>query len=218
MRGGRKEMSMPYTPVARSRVLAAAAALALVASVLMTSAARAQFLPAVFYGTGLQPGQTVAVYVGDMFCGSTVVNEQGEWLYQVAADASCGPTEGAPVTFAVNDQVMTSNPPATWQSGGIPAGSIATGYALTPSEGEALPEPAGSATGTPGTDGSATGTPGGDGTGTATSTGTAEGNGGSDTDSDDGGGSGMLFVGLGVVLLAAAAAGGFFIYRRNAAG
>lgn len=208
---------MPYSPVVRFRAVAAAALLTLVLSFLAVGAARAQFLPAVFYGTGLQAGQVVAAYINDQFCGSTTVNEQGEWILQIAADASCGPTEGAPVAFAVNDQLMTAEPPAIWQSGGIPTGSIATGYAFTPANGEA---PGRGATGTPvaGGTGSATGTPGagGSATGTATSTAAAESSDEAAAD-DDGGSNTLVFAGIGVVVLAAAAAGGFLLYRRNAA-
>jgi hypothetical protein len=211
-------MLMPHTMVNRPRALVAAASLALVLSLFAPGAARAQFLPAVFYGTGLQPGQSVDAYVYDKFCVSTTANDRGEWVLQIPAEAPCGPTDGAPVTFTVDSQVMTSAPAATWQSGGIPAGSIATGYTLTPGSGVTLP-PAPSVTATPplGSSGTTTGTPGADGTGTATSTGTAEGNGDSSEDGDDDGGNSMLFAGLGVVAVAAAAAGGFFLYRRNAA-
>lgn len=203
---------MPHTIVNRPRALLTAASLALVLSLFASGAARAQFLPAVFYGTGLQPGQTVDAYVYDKFCGSTTANDRGEWLLQIPAGAQCGPTDGAPVTFTVDRQVMTSDPPATWQSGGIPAGSIPTGYTLTPGNGVTLP-PAPSVTGTPEPGSATTGTP----AATATGTGTAEGNGESSEEGDDGGGNSMLLVSLGVVVVAAAAAGGFFLYRRNAA-
>ncbi len=203
---------MPHTIVNRPRALVAAASLALVLSLFAPGAAHAQFLPAVFYGTGLQPGQRVDAYVYDKFCGSTTTNDRGEWLLQIPAGAQCGPTDGAPVTFTVDSQVMASDPPATWQSGGIPAGSIPTGYTLTPGNGVTLP-PAPSVTGTPTPGGTTTGTPAATGTGTAT----ADGSGDSSEDGADSDGNGMLLVGLGVVVVAAAAAGGFFLYRRNVA-
>lgn len=206
---------MPHTTVARTRAVAAATLLTLMLSLFAAGAARAQFLPAVFYGTGLEAGQTVAVYINAKFCSSTVVNDSGEWILQVAANAACGPADGVPVTFVVNGQVMVAEPSATWQSGGIPAGSIATGYTLTPGDG-VIPAPSGEATGTPGA-GSTTGTPtaGGSGSG-STATGTPAAEGSEDTADDEGGSNTAVFAGIGVVVLAAVAAGGFLLYRRNA--
>lgn len=207
---------MPHTTVARTRAVAAATLLTLMLSLFAAGTARAQFLPAVFYGTGLEAGQTVAVYINAKFCSSTVVNDSGEWILQVAADAACGPADGVPVTFVVNEQVMTAEPPATWQSGGIPAGSIATGYTLTPGDGM-IPAPSGEVTGTPGAEGtgSATRTPGAGGSG-STATGIPTAGGSEDTADDEGGSNTAVFAGIGAVVLAAAAAGGFFLYRRNA--
>lgn len=181
---------MAHTTVARVRTVAAAGALTLVLSLFVAGVAQAQFLPAVFYGTGLEAGQTVEAFIDGRSCGSTTTNAAGEWKLQIAPDAPCAPapetplTDGAGVTFTIDGEAATAEPAATWESGGIPAGSIRTGYALT-ADGEG---------------------------------GGGETGGGSETAAeDDGGGSNAaLLIGGGVVVLLAAAAGGFFILRRNA--
>ncbi|MEZ4554465.1 MAG: hypothetical protein AB7L91_00885 [Dehalococcoidia bacterium] len=119
----------------RRRVLAAALALSIVASFAAVRAADAQFLPAVLYGGGLESGQTVEVLIGGVSCGSTTASEEGEWVIQVPVEAPCNPEAGDAITFKLDGVEATSSPAATWESGGIPTGSVATGYSLTAAAG-----------------------------------------------------------------------------------
>jgi hypothetical protein len=182
---------MSYTTIARTRAVAAVASLVLVLGVLAGGVAHAQFLPAVFYGTGLEAGQTVEAFIEGKSCGSTKTNDAGEWIMQIPPDAPCAPAPGTPISrgatvaFTLDGQPAAVDPPATWESGGIPTANIRQGYTLTV-------EGAGGS----GNIGAETA---------------------ADGDSDGGRSNAMLLVGGGVILLVAAAAGGFFLFRRNSA-
>jgi len=121
----------------RFGLVAAAAALMLTLGLAAAGSASAQVLPAVLYGKGLTAGQTVAASIGGKQCGTATVTAAGEWTMQIASDNSCGPTDGAAISFTVNGQAATASPAATWKSGGTPS-DIANGYKLTVSQATAL--------------------------------------------------------------------------------
>jgi len=125
--------------IARRRSLALALALTLLASMTVVTAARAQFLPAVLYGGGLKSGQKVEALINGVSCGTTTASAKGEWVLQVPVEAPCKPKAGDPIAFKVDGAEATSAPAANWESGGIPTGSVKTGYALTVGDGGSSP-------------------------------------------------------------------------------
>lgn len=121
---------MPYRTASR-RPLLAVLALAILASMATVGSAEAQFLPAIVYGGGLKTGQKVEAFIDGKACASTTASARGEWVMQIVVDAPCAPKPGAAITFKVDGASATSSPEATWQSGGIPTGSVKSGYTLT---------------------------------------------------------------------------------------
>lgn len=83
------------------------------------------------YGGSLKAGQKVEALVDGAVCASTTASPKGEWVMQVSPDSPCKPKPGAAISFKVDGAAATSNPAATWESGGIPKGSVQTGYTLT---------------------------------------------------------------------------------------
>ncbi len=120
-----------FQPIARRRSLAIVFALVALASLAASRAAEAQFLPAVLYGGGLKAGQKVEAFIGGVSCGSTTASAKGEWVLQIPAEAPCKPQASNGITFKVDGVEATSAPAATWESGGIPTGSVKTGYTLS---------------------------------------------------------------------------------------
>lgn len=179
----------------RFGLVAAAAALVLGLGLAAAGSASAQVLPAVLYGKGLTAGQTVAASIGGKQCGTATVTAAGEWTMQITSDNSCGPTDGAAISFTVNGQAATASPAATWKSGGTPS-DIANGYKLTVSQ--ATPTATASATAAA----TATATPAPPKTGNAGLLGTDGGNGG-------------LWLLLGFAAVAGAAVAGRQLYGRR---
>jgi cobalamin biosynthesis Mg chelatase CobN len=206
---------MPNRTILAPGILAAAALVGVLASLIVAQTARAQFLPAVLYGTGLRSGQKVEAFIDGKSCGSTTVSQKGEWVMQIAVEAPCAPADGKAITFTINGEAANADPAAVWHSGGIPAENIATGYSLTVAGGAPQNAPPGSATAGGGTpSGSATSA-----ARTATAGTTATGTAGqASNDSDGSGSSPAVFIIIGVALVAAAAGGGYYLYRRNTAG
>ncbi|MGE0228167.1 MAG: hypothetical protein AB7I38_03360 [Dehalococcoidia bacterium] len=134
---------MHYLAALHPRVLAAALALSIIISLGAVRTADAQFLPAVLYGGGLKSGQTVEVLIRGVSCGSTTASAQGEWVIQVPVEAPCSPEAGDAISFKLDGVEVTASPAATWESGGIPTGSVATGYSLTAASGGATSDGAG---------------------------------------------------------------------------
>jgi len=118
-------------PIAHRRSLAIVLAITVLASLATALAAEAQFLPAVLYGGGLKSGQKVEAFIGGLSCGSTTASAKGEWVMQIPADAACKPQAGNHINFKVDGADAAPSPVARWESGGIPTGSVATGYTLT---------------------------------------------------------------------------------------
>jgi hypothetical protein len=170
----------------RWRIVVLTATAALLALATLTSA-YAQFLPAILYGNHVRSGATIEAFIAGRSCGTTKVTADGEWMMQVPPEAPCKPIVGAAISFTIDGKAATSSPEASWESGGIPKGSIPNGYSLT-----APGEPVFGASG-------------------------SSGSGSASTDSSDsGGGSNMiLFAGIGVILVAAVG-GGVFLMRRKA--
>ena len=108
-------------------------ALVLALGLLAPGVASAENPPAVLYGQGLTPGQTVSAWIGGKLCASTVVDGGGEWAMQILDTNACGPTGGAAIAFQLDGKDATASPAATFALGGIP-GDIAHGYKLTLSQ------------------------------------------------------------------------------------
>jgi len=110
----------------RTITTAAAALLALVllAATAATSAAQVN-APALYYGSGLAPGDVVTAHVGGVECASATVGAEGWWRLEVAGDCA---SDGAEVAFAVNGEIAEQT--ATWSAGGVPA-DVANGITLT---------------------------------------------------------------------------------------
>ncbi|MBX7110955.1 MAG: hypothetical protein K1X87_03795 [Dehalococcoidia bacterium] len=103
------------------------AAIVLAVGLLGPAAVSADSPPAVLYGKGLTPGQTVSAWIGGKLCASTTVDGNGEWAMQISDTNSCGPTGGAAIAFQLDGKDVTASPAATFAIGGVPS-DIANGY------------------------------------------------------------------------------------------
>ena len=92
--------------------------------------------PATYFGAGMTPGDEVEAFIGSLSCGVSTVTAAGEWVIVVQPDASCEPSTGLEVTFAVNGAPAEES--ETWRPGGVPA-DLAVGMTLT--VGEPAPKP-----------------------------------------------------------------------------
>ncbi|MGE0227701.1 MAG: hypothetical protein AB7I38_06935 [Dehalococcoidia bacterium] len=113
--------------------LALAGVLMLALGVFNPTGALAQNPPAVLYGKGLTPGQTVSAWIGGKLCASTVVDGAGEWAMQISDTNACGPTGGAAIAFQLDGTDVTATPSATFAIGGVPS-NIANGYTFSAAE------------------------------------------------------------------------------------
>ena len=128
----------------RIGLVAAVAALMLTLSMAVAGTAKAQTPPANFYGKGLKSGDKVEASIGGKSCGTATASAAGEWAISVQSSATCGPTEGAAVTFTLNGAAATATPAATWKGGGLPA-DVAIGYVLAAGAAAVTPPKTGNA-------------------------------------------------------------------------
>ena len=73
-------------------------------------------LPAVIYGVGQEAGTTITAHIDGEVCGSTEVNDAGEWLISIS-DGDCNGAAGADATvsFMIGDAAAAET--VTWASG-----------------------------------------------------------------------------------------------------